>query len=198
MFKRLALSLVLMGLAAFSLGAGAVAWFSDSATGNVTITADTPDLQFDIDLDCDGSTDYDHTVDGDLTEFDFNWGEVVPGDETADCITVHNLGGDELELYVLHGDFPGNPNRIALMRATEWRYNSGPGAFNNDPPRECPFAAPDTTQYTDGRGCALGTVAGSSSIELRIDVRLPETGTDQNHLAGWDFSMTSTLTGYTD
>ncbi len=51
MFKRLTISLLLMGLAAFGLGAAAFAWFSDSGSGDVSVSAGNVDLQFRIDYD---------------------------------------------------------------------------------------------------------------------------------------------------
>jgi hypothetical protein len=192
MIKRLSISLLLMGLAAFSLGAAAFAWFSDSGSADISITAGDVNLQFRVDLDCDGGP-----LGGYDTEFEeynpaaalLTWEGIVPGDTTADCIEVLNNGDGELTVYALHSNFGGEN---AVRNATRWQYNAiGTGAVN------CAFSLPQDAQYTSGRGCLLDTIGEDETFVLRVDVEFLDNGSDQNALQAMGFSLTSTLTGYT-
>lgn len=190
MFKRLALSLVLMGLAAFSLGAGAVAYWSDSGEAVVTVTSGSADLTFDIRLNCEATV-----VDSGDGPFTFDtWQNIAPGDETFDCIDVTNSGDVALTAYIHHSEFPTGTANLAFMQATEWRYNWNFGGA------ECTYASPDDAKYTTangGWGCELGAIAPGETRELRVDVRFPHTNDDQNNLEGREFSMKAVVTGYT-
>lgn len=190
MFKRLALSLVLMGLAAFSLGAGAVAWMSDSATGDVTITAGSPDLQFDINEDCDDDVEYDHSVNGDLNEFEFSWTGVVPGETTTDCITVHNLGDGTLDVWVSHANVVTNP----FSEDLRFTYNV-PGTPDPDT-AECGPARPYSSQYTSGKGCFLLQIDEGESFSFEVSVEYLNDG-NQNDQSPSEFTMEAIITGYT-
>jgi len=194
MFKRLSISLLLMGLAAFSLGAAAFAWFSDSGSADVTITSGTVDLEFRVDVDCDGGS-----VDGydtgweqfDTTPASFPWNNIVPGDNTADCIEVRNAGPNgTMTVYVFHSGFGGDN---ALRNATLWQYNAEADLDGID----CLPTAPQNDQYDTGRGCELDTIAPGESFVLRVDVSFPDSGGDQNGLQGLAFDFDVTLTGYT-
>jgi hypothetical protein len=191
MFKRLSISLLLMGLAAFSLGAAAFAWFSDSGTGQVTVTAGDADLQFRVDFDCDneiGAWDTGY-FQAESEAFPFLWDGGVPGDTTADCIEVNNNGEGTLTVFVKNSDFTGNGT---LLASTSWQYNAiGTGSVN------CPATAPNHAQYITGRGCQLDTIAPEESFVLRVDVEFVDNGSNQNGLQSQTFGFTSTLTGYT-
>lgn len=192
MIKRLSVSLLLMGLAIFALGAAAFAWFSDSGEATVTLNAGDADLRFRVDIDCDGYTS--DTFDtgyfqADSSPFAFNWNDVVPGDTTADCILVENHGDGELTVYALNSGFV-NPD--GLLGHTLWQYNAlGTGGIN------CPYSTPNAAQYTSGRGCELDTIDEGESFILRVDAEFVDNGSNQNALQGASFSFTSTLTGYT-
>lgn len=193
MIKRLSISLLLMGLAAFSLGAAAFAWFSDSGAGEVAITSGTVDLQFRVDLNCDRESDGDwdtgwEQFDSDPAEF--SWNNIVPGDATADCIEVRNAGPNgDLTVYASHDNFGGSDD---LRNQTRWQYNAiGTGSVN------CGFSTPQHSQYTSGRGCLLDTIAPGESFELRVDVTFLDSGSNQNALQGTGFGFDTALTGYT-
>lgn len=193
MIKRLSISLLLMGLAVFALGAAAFAWFSDSGSGHVAISSGTVDLKFQVDIDCDGGTydGYDTPLFNANTPFEFDtWQDIVPGDTTTDCIRVVNDGPNgDLTVYVKHGSFGG---ANALRNATLWQYNAiGTGGVN------CAFAQPNDAQYTTGRGCLLDTIGPGDDFDLVVDVEFPDTGTNQNSLQGLAFDFMTTLTGYT-
>lgn len=192
MIKRLTISLLLMGLAAFSLGAAAFAWFSDSGSGDVTISSGTADLEFRVDRDCNGGpvsgfdTDWE---DFDSTPMPFDWENIVPGDNTTDCIEVRNSGDGELTVFISHGNFDGDG---ILRNQTRWEYNAiGTGGVN------CNFSTPQHSQYTSGRGCELDTIDSGESFDLEVTVDFLDNGNDQNNLEGKTFTMTSTITGYT-
>lgn len=191
MIRRLSISLMLMALAAFGLGAAAFAWFSDSGAGNVSITSGTVDLKFQIDIDCNGGPNdgYDtELIDADPpVDFD-TWQNIVPGDSTMDCIRVLNDGPNgTMDVYVRHGSWTGDN---ALRNATEWRY-SADGAV------KCSYAQPNDAKYTADRGCELGTLSPGEDFVLQVDARFPDTGGPQNSLQGLGFGFTSTITGYT-
>jgi predicted ribosomally synthesized peptide with SipW-like signal peptide len=187
--KRLTLSLMLMGLAAFALGAGAIAWFSDSGTGNVSITAGTADINFDIDQDCNGGAP-DFSGDG---PFPFTWSGIVPGETTTDCITVNNVGDGNLQLYTHHTTFAGSSD---LQSALTFRYTQpGPGPDLCTGP-----AVPNAGRFTSangGRGCLLGTVPEGGSLTFWVNVTFVDSGGDQNALQGQNYTLNAVLTGYT-
>jgi len=193
MFKRLSISLLLMGLAAFSLGAAAFAWFSDSGSASVEITAGTADLQFRVDFDCNGGDN--DGYDTGWMEFDttplevFPWEGIVPGDTTADCIEVNNSGQGTLTVFVKNSGFSGNGT---LLNSTSWQYNAiGTGTVN------CAATAPNHAQYITGRGCELDTIAPAESFVLRVDVEFVDNTLNQNGLQGQTFGFISTINGYT-
>lgn len=190
MIKRLSISLLLMGLAVFSLGAAAFAWFSTSETGDVTISSGSADITIDVDLDCDTApSEYpDGTVDG--SPFAFSWTGIVPGDSTKDCFDIQNTGDGTLDVYVQHTSWSG----AALLNSLEFTYD------DNGDPGDGDWCGPgnaDHAVFTDGRGCLIGTVAPGGSIPLEARVLFPESGESQNNLQDRDFNMTSTITGYT-
>lgn len=192
MIKRLSISLLLMGLAVFSLGAAAFAWFSDSGSGDVTISSGTVDLEFRVDIDCNGGPEDGFDTpwsDFDADPMEFGWSNIVPGDTTADCIEVRNSGDGELTVYASHGNFDGDP---ALRNQTRWQYNAiGTGSVN------CGFSTPHHSQYTSGRGCELDTIGPSQSFDLKVDVEFLDSGSNQDDLQDTSFSFDSALTGYT-
>lgn len=184
MIRRLSISLLLMGLAVFALGAAAFAFFSTSQDASVSIVAGTPALSFEVDQDCDDD------IDASSPPFDFLWEGIVPGDTTSDCIFITNDGDGELIVYAKHSAF-SNPDGPALRDATRWRYNAiGTGGVN------CDFSRPQNSQYTNGRGCLLDTIDEGETFELQVDVQFVDSG-DQNNLIGDMFGFTSTITGYT-
>lgn len=192
MFKRLTISLLLMGLAAFGLGAAAFAWFSDSGSGEVTISAGEVDLQFRIDYDCDGEGVYDTGWEqANPTPAPFSWTNIVPGDTTADCIEVRNnsLNGS-MTVFVSHGGWSGD---AALRNATLWQYNAQGDSDGVD----CLPTVPTDDQYDTGRGCELDTIAPGESFVARVEVSFPDTGLNQNNLQSLGFGFDVTLTGYT-
>lgn len=190
MIKRLSISLLLMGLAAFGLGAAAFAWFSDAGTGEVSITSGTVNLQFRVDIDCDGTfeTGFEEFEAGDPAAF--SWNDIVPGDTTQDCIEVLNEGPNgDLTVYASHDNFSGDN---ALRNATRWRYNAiGTGSVN------CDFSTPHDAQYTSGRGCLLDTIAPGETFLLEVSVEFLDSGANQNGLQGLGFGFNTALTGYT-
>lgn len=190
MIKRLSISLLLMGLAAFSLGAAAFAWFSDSGSGNVSVSSGTVDLKFSVDLNCD-ETFEEEDADFDDNPFAFSWDDIVPGDRTQDCIEVVNEGPNgDLTVYASHSGF--DSDGAALRNATLWRYNAiGSGSVN------CGFSQPHDAQYTAERGCELVTIAPGESFLLEVTVDFEDTGTNQNGLQDLEFGFDTTLTGYT-
>jgi hypothetical protein len=193
MIKRLSISLLLMGLAVFALGAAAFAWFSDSGSGHVSISSGTVDLKFQVDIDCNGGPygGYDTELRNFTTPFEANtWQDIVPGDTTTDCIRVVNTGPNgDLTVYVKHDSFGGSS---ALRNATLWQYNAiGTGGIN------CAYAQPNDAQYTAGRGCLLDTIGPGEEFDLEVDVQFPDSGANQNNLQGLAFDFMTTLTGYT-
>ncbi len=195
MFKRLTISLLLMGLAAFGLGAAAFAWFSDSGSGDVSVSAGNVDLQFRIDYDCDGGPQdgYDSGWEqANPTAAPFSWTNIVPGDTTQDCIEVKNESPNgEMTVYVFHSDWYGE---AALRNATRWQYTVATNAAES---LACPATVLTHAQYITGRGCELHTIAPGESFILRVDVSFPDTGSSQNSLKGLSFNFDVTLTGYT-
>jgi hypothetical protein len=194
MIKRLSISLALMGLATFALGAAAFAWFSDSGSGHVSISSGTVDLKFQVDIDCNGGPmgGWDTPLKNFTTPFEANtWQNIVPGDTTSDCIRVVNTGPNgDLDVFVKHGGF--SSSGAALRNATLWRYNAvGTGGY------DCPFAPPNDAQYTTDQGCYLKTIGPGEEFELEIAVDFPETNSNQNNLQGLSFDFMTTLTGYT-
>lgn len=193
MIKRLSISLLLMGLAVFSLGAAAFAWFSTSETGNVTISTGSADISIDVDIDCDTApSEYpDGTVDGE--PFAFSWTGIVPGDSTKDCFSINNTGDGTLDVYVQHTSWAG----AALLDSLLFTYD------DNDSPGDGDWCGPGNaddavfTANNDNRGCFIGTVAPGTSIPLEARVLFPETGDTQDNLQDRSFSLTSVITGYT-
>lgn len=184
MLRRLTVSLVLMGLATVGLGAGVFAWFSDSGTGHVTITAsDDVDLTFDVNQDCDGDVEATDTDD-----FDFDWSDVVPGDTTTDCITVHNLGSVDLQLSVAHLSVDGS----GVGLANDIRFAYDYGVTGTD---ECEGPA-NATGYVSASGCALGPILAGDSVELEVTVTYTDSG-DQNAQQGHDLTLDAVITGRT-
>lgn len=188
MFKRLAISLLLMGLAAFGLGAAAFAWFSTSESGEVSITAGSANIAIDVDIDCNGGPDA--TIDGD--PFEFDWEGIVPGDTTQDCFTVHNTGSGDLDVYVQHGQAFG-----ALADVLQFTYDTDPDASNGDICGPALAGAGGFTTGNGGRGCLLGSVTEGGSLNFVARVTFPYSNSDQNAYANGAFSMTSVVTGYT-
>jgi len=188
MFKRLSISLLLMGLAAFGLGAAAFAWFSTSETGNVSITSGSADIAIDVDIDCTGTVD--DTIDG--STFNFTWEDIVPGDSTRDCFEVHNNGDGDLDLFVKHSGVGG-----ALADHLQFTYDDDANPGNGD------FCGPNVpgaagfTTANGNRGCAIGTVLEGESTTFEARVLFPYTNSDQNNLENRVLNMTSTVTGYT-
>lgn len=195
MFKRLSISLLLMGLAAFGLGAAAFAWFSDSGSGDVSVSAGNVDLEFRIDYDCNGGPVAGYDTDWDQanpTPAQFSWTNIVPGATTADCIQVRNAGPNgTMTVYVFHDGWTGN---TALRNATLWGYTVDTGAAEI---AACPATVLTHAQYATGRGCVLDTIAPGESFLLRAEVSFPDTGGNQNNLQGLSFNFDVTLTGYT-
>lgn len=192
MIKRLSISLLLMGLAAFSLGAAAFAWFSDTGNGEVSISSGTLDLEFRIDIDCDGGSedDFDTVWFDANTPFGFDWDNIVPGDSTTDCIQVRNNSANgTMTVFARHAGFGGNG---ALLNAVTFEYNAiGTGGVN------CAATTANNAIYTAGRGCELDTIAPGDSFDLEVTAAFPDTGGNQNALSGLAFNFDTTLTGYT-
>jgi predicted ribosomally synthesized peptide with SipW-like signal peptide len=188
MIKRLSISLVLMGLAVFALGAAAFAWFSDSGTADVSISAGDTDITFDVDRDCNGSWE----ADDQQGPFAFTWDGIVPGDTTTDCIVVNNNGDGDLDLFVNHQSFSGNADFRAALRFT-YLENDGTTVI-------CPPRVPDHTNYTtanSGRGCDLGDLAKAGIFSFRVKVDFVDDGTNQSALQNRNFGMDAVVTGYT-
>jgi predicted ribosomally synthesized peptide with SipW-like signal peptide len=190
MFKRLSISLLLMGLAAFSLGAAAFAWFSDSETGNVTIQTGTAGISIAADQDCDGLD----IIAVDETPVPLVWSGIVPGQATSDCFVVTNTGNGILDVFVKHQDFTGN---AALRAAVQFTYDidgdGGNGVL-------CGPAATQDFGFTDNnslRGCSLGTIEPGEELPFQARVVLPESNSDQNSLQSRSFGMKAIVTGYT-
>lgn len=188
MFKRLSISLLLMGLAAFSLGAAAFAWFSTSETGNVSITSGSANIAIDVDIDCNGSID--GTVDG--SAFDFDWDSIVPGDSTQDCFEVRNTGDGDLNVYVKHGPAAG-----LLQEVLQFTYDEDVDPNNGDICGPALVGAGGFTTANGDRGCLLGTAPEEGSVSFVARVSFPYSNSDQNNYANRVLNMTSTVTGYT-
>lgn len=189
MYKRLTLSLVLMGLAAFALTAGAFAWFSDSGSARVTIKAGTPQLTFEVRSECSGpwSPAYDFDT---PANFD-RWQGIVPGDQTSDCYRINNVGDGDLEVFVEHSDFHGSTafrNSLAILYevwdGTDWV-------------AACGWDVPHGGAFTSERGCYLGALAEGRSMLVRASAVFQDTGGNQNSLQNATFDFLSTVTGYT-
>jgi len=192
MIKRLTISLLLMGLAVFSLGAAAFAWFQTSETGDVAIESGSVDIAIDIDEDCDGDfvedEDIEGTVDGD--PYLFEWDGIVPGDSTRDCFRVRNTGDDDLDIFVKHSDFGG-----LLVDHLEFTYD-----LNANPTNVlCGPNTADTAPFTTAngqKGCEIGNVSEGGSLTFEVRVEFPYENSDQSGLENKQLNMTSTLTGY--
>lgn len=196
MYKRLTISLVLMGLAAFSLAAGAVAWFSDDGDADVSITAGTPDLKFSVDQSCDGSEDLSGNLNGSQT---LQWSNIVPGEETEDCIVVSNDGDGTLDVYVDHqGPFTG-----ALLNHIDFRYwtyvggNPQDNLTNRCGATSAQANAAAFTSDNDGRGCFLGTLEETQSLQFKGRALFNDSGSGQNGLTNTSLGFTIVVTGYT-
>jgi predicted ribosomally synthesized peptide with SipW-like signal peptide len=190
MFKRLSISLLLMGLAAFSLGAAAFAWFSDSETGNVTIQTGTAGISIAADQDCDN----DDIVIVNEAPVPLIWSGIVPGQATSDCFVVTNSGDGSLDVFVKHQNFSGN---AALRGAVVFTYDTDGDGGN--PPLCGPALTEDFgfTGNNSERGCFLGTIAEDATLEFQARVLFPESGGDQNSLQNRSFGMNAVVTGYT-
>ena len=184
LYKRLTISLILMGLAVFSLTAGASAWFSDSGSAGIEIDAGNADLTFDADIDCDGTYEL-SGVEFDGSEGPLKWWDIAPGDSTADCFVVYNNGTVDLDLYVKHSGVSGVlKNSITFKHAGT--QSCGPDIA----------AAAAFTSDNSGRGCFVGSVAAGGSQALRTDVSFPDNGGNQNSLQNGELNMVATITGY--
>lgn len=189
MFKRLSISLLLMGLAAFGLGAAAFAWFSTSETGNVSISSGSADIAIDVDIDCTGGAP-DDTIDG--ATFNFTWDDIVPGDVSEDCFTLENTGDGDLDLFVQHTDIGGQLANVLLFT-----YD---GDLNPVDGGICGPALPGVDGFTianDNRGCPLGTVLEDETMFFVVRVVFPHTNSDQNFYEERVLNMKSVITGYT-
>lgn len=178
MLKRLSVSLLLMGLATIGLGAGAFAWFSDEGVGDVTITAGTADLTFDVNQNCD-ATEEATGVDG----FPFSWGGVAPGDTTTDCITINNAGTTDLDLTVFHESVDGSG--VGLANDVTFLYEV-PGSSCGGPANAPGF----------GTGCSLGSVAEGGTLAMEVTVTYQDNG-DQNGQQGQDLTLDAIIYGQT-
>lgn len=188
MIKRLSISLLLMSLAVFALGAAAFAWFSDSGRADVSIESGNTDITFTINRDCNGTVEATDAQ----GPFAFEWDGIVPGDTTTDCITVNNDGDGDLDLFVKHQAFGGN---MAFREALRFTYLANDGVTVLCPPR-----VPDHAVYTtanSGRGCELGSVNEEGALSFRVQVDFQDSGSDQNNLQNRLFTMDSIVTGYT-
>lgn len=169
-----------MGLAVFSLAAGATAWFSDGGSAGVTVTAGTADLQFANDANCDGAADsaYIETYPGALA-----WNPVHPGDSASGCFVVKNNGTVALDVYVHHTDVTGDLRNVIMVQ-----YNG------------TAVCGPDTANsalFKNGRGCqVVASLAAGDTTMLVASSEFPETGGDQNSLQGKGLAMTVEITGY--
>ncbi|MFP3915702.1 MAG: hypothetical protein ACLFWM_12560 [Actinomycetota bacterium] len=172
MYKRLTISLVLMGLAAFSLAAGAMAWFSDQGTGEVSISAGSADIVFTLFQDCTGPA-----IEVDEDPYALTWSGIVPGDETEDCIVVENVGDGDLDLYIHHQGIDGN-----LRNHVEFTYGTYPAGDQDDVTVHCGPAFPDAPGFIDDRGCEVSSLAEGDSIRIKATAVFLDNGNDQNAL----------------
>lgn len=189
MVKRLLISISIMSLAVFSMGAGAMAWFSTAPySGDVTIATGSPELEIVVDVDCDATPDATLNDGNTSLATPLSWSGIVPGDTTTDCFTVTNIGDGDLDVYIANGNWTGNND---LRNAMRFDYQSNAAADLND-------VAPNNSALTSGRGLNIGSLAEGASLTLTVNAELPETGGNQNALKDTSFSFTSTITGYTN
>ena len=197
MYKRLTLSLVLMGLAAFALTAGAFAWFSDSGSAQVTITAGSPNLTFEVRSGCTGNWDGPWEFD-EPADFD-RWQNIVPGDETVDCYRINNVGDGDLTVFVKHSNFSGSR---AFMNALGFRYEkrNSDGSYSPLCANSDSFAGANDHRFTNangGRGCQIGEIPEGGSLIIRATGKFVDNNANQNSLRNAEFGFLSTITGYT-
>lgn len=183
MLRRLTVSLVLMGLATVGLGAGVFAWFSDSGVGNVTITAATADLTFDVHENCSEAPD----AEG-VASFPFAWTDAVPGDTTTDCIIVNNEGTVDLDLTVAHQNVDGSG--VGLANDIRFAYD-----YDQTGTPQCQGPA-NAGGYLSASGCSLGTIAAGDSVILEVTVTYTDSG-NQNNQQGQTLTLESVITGRT-
>lgn len=192
MYKRLTISLVLMGLAAFSI-ATAVAFFSaQGPKTEVSIQAGTAQLKFEIQEECTG--DYvDVTA---LSVVPANW-TPAPGNSEVDCVRITNTGSLPLNLYVHHENVEDG-GLAGVIQLAHWASDSSPAGPDNAQ-NDCGWATAGAPTYTDNRGCPIGSIAANGGERfLRIGIRFPETGFNQNSLQGGTLSFDGYITGYTN
>ena len=186
MLRRLLLALLAIGAIGTALTFGAMAYFSDSASGGVTITAGDAELNLDYDDDCDTVWE----VSG-VDTFSITWSGIVPGDTETDCVRIHNVGDGALDVYVLNNNFGGAD--LSLLNDLRFQVrNSGGGVI-------CPYATPNSAQYTSGKGCfVVNELAAGSSYQVLLDSWFVDTGSDQNALEGDAVTWDTSIDGYTD
>jgi hypothetical protein len=185
MAKRLLLSLMVLAAVGAALSFGAVAYFKDSASGGVTITAGDADLNLDWDDGCDG-----YDVSG-LDSFTMTWDHIVPGDTVTDCVRINNVGDGALDVYVYNSGFSGSGE---FLDALDFRVRQ-----RSDGTVLCPWANADAAQYTSGQGCLLrDELASGASFQVYLDSRFTDGGSDQTGLENATVGWTTSVDGYTD
>lgn len=189
MIKRLLLSLMVLAAVGATLSLGSLAYFRDSASGGVTITAGDADLNLDWDDACDST----YEITG-QDSFTMTWGGIVPGDGENDCVRINNVGDGALDVYVDNSAFSGSGS---LLHALDFRVRR-----LSDGAVLCPWALADAAQYTSdnsGRGCKLvDELASASSFGVILDSRFVDDGSDQSSLENATVGWTTNVDGYTD
>lgn len=193
MYKRLTISLVLMGLAAFSLAAGAVAYFSDGTRSDVSISAGTADLKFIFDVDCNEGDP--PTGEVDAVSETLEWTNIVPGESTEDCTEVINRGDGTLHVYLEHQNVGGNLADDILFQYTlvdsGYNFQANLCAGVQETAEDAQF-----TTVNGGRGCFLGTLGEDGSLFFKGSALFEDDG-DQNSLEGQGMTLDVVVTGYT-
>jgi hypothetical protein len=188
MIKRLLLSLMILAVVGATLSLGAIAYFKDSASGGVTITAGDADLNLDWDDGCNG---YDAWG---LDSFTMTWDDIVPGDTVTDCVRINNVGDGALDVYVHNGSFSGNGTLLDGLDFQVRRVSDGAVL--------CSWANADAAQYTSdnaAKGCLLrDELASGASFQVYLDSRFTESGSDQSSLENATVGWTTSVDGYTD
>lgn len=189
MVKRLLLSLMVLAAVSTALAFGAFAYFSDSNSGGVTITAGDVDLNLDWDDDCNNVYEVE-----DQDSFSITWGGIVPGDTESDCIQINNVGDGALDVYVDNSSF--GPS-AALRAALEFRIER-----KSDSHVLCNWATANAAQYTSdhgGRGCKLADeLASGAFLRVVLKSKFVDDGSDQSALETLSTSWTTSVNGYTD
>lgn len=191
MIKRLMLSLLTIGVVAGALTYGVFAYFLDSSSTAVTVSAGGPvDLRFDVDANCDSTNEL---TDQDNIPATTTASDMIPGDEQSACLTVHNASTTDLDVYARNDTF--NQSVSGFLDVLYGRVEN-----LSDATTPCAYNRVASAQYTSansGRGCFLFNLAPGGAKTIRVGLKFVNNNTDQSALVGAIATWNSVVSGYT-